>query len=114
MPENLAAQIYNLPPDVTKLPPALEAALRGVQGSILIDCSAAVGAVAPPPPATALEAVNQVAEAMPTWPASGSPTQPDVPLPWNGIFGFGWIPELGIAFGVLAIAIGFVVLRSRA
>ena len=114
MPDNLAAQLSVLPPDVTKLPPDLEAALRGVQGSILIDCSAAVGAVAPPPPATALEAVTQMAEAMPTPPAGSPSTQPDVALPSDGMFGFGWIPELLIAFGVLALTFGFVVLRIRA
>ena len=110
MPENLAAQLYLLPPDVTKLPPDLEEALRGVQGSILIDCSAAEGSVPPPPPATALEAVNQMAEVIPIRPLDSPPTKPKIPLPKAGLFGWGWGPELLVALGVLALAAGLIVL----
>lgn len=38
MPDDVAAQLYSLPGDVTKLPSELERALRGVQGAILVDC----------------------------------------------------------------------------
>ncbi|MHB1101748.1 MAG: DUF1007 family protein [Devosia sp.] len=38
MPDGVAAQLYSLPADVTKLPSELERALRGVQGAILVNC----------------------------------------------------------------------------
>ena len=38
MPDALADALYALPPDVTKLPPELEQAMRGMQGAILINC----------------------------------------------------------------------------
>jgi ABC-type nickel/cobalt efflux system permease component RcnA/ABC-type uncharacterized transport system substrate-binding protein len=73
IPDAIADELYALPPDVTKLPPELEQALRGTQGEILINCpgGSATGktaapetaAVAPAPEATtALDAVNQLAE----------------------------------------------------
>ena len=68
MPPALADALYALPPDVTKLPPELEQALRGMQGAILINCpggsatgkpAAPVTAAAPAAaPTTALDAVN--------------------------------------------------------
>ncbi len=38
LPDALADELYAIPPDVTKLPPELEQALRGYQGEILINC----------------------------------------------------------------------------
>jgi nickel/cobalt transporter (NicO) family protein len=40
MPDDVAAQLYALPADVTTLPATLQSALRGVQGAILINCGA--------------------------------------------------------------------------
>src|SRR3954468_6957744 len=76
LPDALADELYAIPPDVTKLPPELEQALRGYQGEILINCpggsltgkpvapvtAAAPDAQAAPVPANALDAVNQMAE----------------------------------------------------
>ena len=91
MPDDLAAQLFAIPPDVTKLPPDLEAKLRGVQGSILVDCSAAkAGEVATP--ATALDAVNDVAQAKVTLPFGGPPAEPGFILPRTGFLG--WIAKM--------------------
>ena len=38
MPDDVAEQLYALPPEVTELPPELETALRGVQGAIVVTC----------------------------------------------------------------------------
>ncbi|MBN9348044.1 MAG: DUF1007 family protein [Devosia sp.] len=38
MPDGVAAELSALPADITKLPARLQAALRGVQGAILINC----------------------------------------------------------------------------
>jgi len=80
MPDELADALYAIPPDVTKLPPELEQALRGMQGAILINCpggsltgkpvAAVTAPVATPTtaaaaPATALDAANAVADATP-------------------------------------------------
>ncbi len=72
MPDALADALYALPPDVTKLPPELEQAMRGMQGAILINCPGgsatgkpAAAASAPAPaasPANALDAVNAMAD----------------------------------------------------
>jgi len=83
----LADTLYALPADVTKLPPDLEKAVRGLQGAILVDCPGTGGAAAtvtPPPPATALEAVNQVAAIKPA-PFSGPPVETSF-LPNSGPF----------------------------
>ncbi|MEP7240840.1 MAG: DUF1007 family protein [Devosia sp.] len=71
MPPALADALYALPPDVTKLPPELEQALRGMQGAILIACpggslkdkakAAALPAVAAATPTTALDAIGDMA-----------------------------------------------------
>jgi ABC-type uncharacterized transport system substrate-binding protein len=37
----LEAQLYSLPPEITKLPPELAAALRGREGAVLVTCEAA-------------------------------------------------------------------------
>jgi ABC-type nickel/cobalt efflux system permease component RcnA/ABC-type uncharacterized transport system substrate-binding protein len=81
MPDALADELYAIPPDVTKLPPELEQALRGYQGEILINCPggsltgkprapvtavAAEAPVAAAAPANALDAVTQMAEAQPS------------------------------------------------
>jgi nickel/cobalt transporter (NicO) family protein len=69
MPPALADALYALPPDVTKLPPELEQAMRGMQGAILINCpgGSATGKTAAPvaavSPANALDAVNAMADA---------------------------------------------------
>jgi len=81
MPQELADALYALPPDVTKLPPELEQAMRGMQGAILINCpggsltgkpaapvgatEAAPDAAAAPAVSTALDAATQMAEATP-------------------------------------------------
>jgi ABC-type nickel/cobalt efflux system permease component RcnA/ABC-type uncharacterized transport system substrate-binding protein len=80
----LADTLYALPADVTKLPPDLEKAVRGLQGAILVDCPNGGVAAAPEPPATALEAVNQVAAIKPA-PFSGPPVETSF-LPNTGPF----------------------------
>ncbi len=91
MSDDLAARLFAIPADVTKLPPDLEAELRGVQGSIRIDCSAATGIV-DPPPATALDAVNQVADTKVTLPFGGPPAEPGFILPKTGFLG--WVAKM--------------------
>lgn len=39
LPPELEAQLYDLPPELTKLPPELAAALRGREGAVLVTCS---------------------------------------------------------------------------
>lgn len=85
LPPELADALYALPPDVTKLPPELAQAMRGMQGAVLINCpggsatgkqGAEVAAATPQPtvaPSTALEAVNQLAGAAPTGAGSTEP-----------------------------------------
>lgn len=90
---DLRARLYELPPEVTKLPPDLEAALRGVQGAIIVDCSGA------PPPIeaeTALEAATQVAETRPALPFGGPPPEPGFTLPRTGFLG--WVAEVQADF----------------
>jgi nickel/cobalt exporter len=38
LPADLEAELYSLPPEVTKLPPALAAALRGREGAVVVSC----------------------------------------------------------------------------
>ena len=85
MPDDVATELYSLPPDVTRLPPALEAALRGVQGAIIVDCSSASFASAP---ATALEAAEAMAEVRPAMPFGGPPQEPGFTLPNTGFLGW--------------------------
>jgi ABC-type nickel/cobalt efflux system permease component RcnA len=80
------ARLGDLSADVLTLPPDLEAAVRGSQGAIVIDCSAAT-AVAPPA-ATALDAVTQVAEARPATPFGGPPQEPGFKISRTGPLGF--------------------------
>lgn len=85
MPDDVAAQLYALPPDVTELPPELAAALRGVQGAIVVSCPASGAAQRE----SALEAVTQVARAAPTMPFGGPPPEPGFSMPKTGLLG--WI-----------------------
>jgi nickel/cobalt exporter len=78
-------QLYALGPEVLELPPELAAAMRGTQGLIVVTC----GGVAPVA-ATAVEAVEQVAEARPM-PFGGPPPEPGLNLPRTGFFG--WLQE---------------------
>lgn len=89
VPPELQARLFELPPDVTQLPPDLELALRGTQGAIVIDCS---GAAPPPVAATAVEAVTQVAEARPALPFGGPPPEPGFVLPRTGFLG--WVAQV--------------------
>ena len=69
MPDDVAKELYALPMDVTKLPPKLEEALRGVQGGIVIECKGGSSTgdsgplVAETEATTALEAVNELGAA---------------------------------------------------
>lgn len=85
----IQGRLFDLGPDVTRLPPDLESAVRGSQGAIVVDCAAA----APPPEAkTALEAVTQVAEAKPALPFGGPPPEPGFVLPKTGVLG--WVRQM--------------------
>jgi nickel/cobalt transporter (NicO) family protein len=88
-PHELSPEIQQrlgeLSADVLTLPPDLEVAVRGAQGSIVVDCSSVPGA---PPPATALEAVTQVAEAKPQTPFGGPPQEPGFKISRTGPLGF--------------------------
>ncbi|KQU95747.1 DUF1007 family protein [Devosia sp. Root105] len=86
---DLQARLFDLPSDVTKLPPELEAAVRGSQGAIVVDCS---NAAAPAAATTALEAVTQVAEAKPALPFGGPPPEPGFVLPKTGFLG--WVAQM--------------------
>lgn len=88
MDDALAEQLYALPPDVTELPADLAAALRGVQGAIVVECAAATPAAAP---ASAVDAVNQVAQARPATPFGGPPPEPGLGMPNTGLLG--WVAE---------------------
>lgn len=85
MSPDLQARLFELSPDVTELPPDLAAAVRGTQGAIVVDCA---GAAPAEPAATAVEAVNQLAEAKPV-PFGGPPPEPGFVLPRTGFLG--WI-----------------------
>lgn len=94
MPDDIAARLFDLPPDVTQLPPDLEQAVRGVQGAIRLTCEGA--AAAAPPPATALDAVTSVAEAKPSKPFGGPPPEPGFNLPSTGFLG--WVRSMQEGF----------------
>lgn len=92
MSDVLAEQLSALPPDVTTLPPDLAAALRGVQGAIVLDCPAGSAGAVP----TATEAASPAksvpaAVAAPAIPFGGPPPEPGLNLPKTGMFG--WIAE---------------------
>lgn len=85
MSDDLAARLFAIPAEVTHLPADLEAAIRGVQGAIRLNC-AGIGAE-PPKAANALEAVTQVAQAKPSLPFGGPPPEPGFMLPDTGVLG---------------------------
>lgn len=100
MDDAVANELYSLPPDVTELPPDLAAALRGVQGAILVHCPAGATPAQPteqtaaataPEAATALEAVTNVAQSKSAIPFGGPPPEPGLNLPKTGFFG--WVAE---------------------
>lgn len=82
----LQERLGQLTADVLTLPPDLEVAVRGSQGAIIVDCTDA--AAVAPPPATAVEAVTQVAEAKPQTPFGGPPQEPGFKISRTGPFGF--------------------------
>lgn len=89
MSDALQSRLSALGAEVTELPPDLAAAMRGTQGAIIVTCD---GSAAPAPhvdAGSALEAVNQVAEARPILPFGGPPPEPGLNLPRTGFFG--WI-----------------------
>ena len=109
MPQELADALYALPPDVTKLPPELEQAMRGMQGAILINCpggsltgkpatpvgatEAAPDAAAAPAVSTALDAATQMAEATPDA-AATPPAKQALTVPiFTGNIPFGAAPN---------------------
>lgn len=80
MSQTLQDKLYALGPEVLTLPPDLAAAMRGTQGVIDISCAGTAK-----PPATALDAVNQVG-AFKAAPFSGPPSETGLPVPNNGFF----------------------------
>ncbi len=88
IPEDLQARLFELPPDVTRLPADLEAAVRGSQGAIVIDCDG----IAPRSAQTAAEAAGQLAEARPSLPFGGPPPEPGFTLPRTGPLG--WVAQM--------------------
>lgn len=91
MPDDIAARVADLPPDITKLPPDLELAMRGVQGKIRLTCPG-VGTDHEVPAATALDAVTKVAETRPSLPFGGPPPEPGFNLPGTGVLG--WVRDM--------------------
>ncbi|HQZ14131.1 MAG TPA: DUF1007 family protein, partial [Devosia sp.] len=92
MSDKLAEQLYSLPPDMLELPKDLSAALRGVQGAILVKCPPAAGqGAATPAAATATEAAAAVAAAPNAMPFGGPPAEPGFAMPRTGFFG--WVAE---------------------
>lgn len=83
---DVQARLGELSADITTLPPDLEAAVRGSQGAIVIDCTDA--AAVAPPAATAIEAVTRVAETKPQTPFGGPPQEPGFKISRTGPFGF--------------------------
>ncbi|MET3924686.1 DUF1007 family protein [Devosia sp. 2618] len=87
MAPDVEERLYALGPEVLELPPDLAAAMRGTQGLIRVTC----GDVPVVPAATAIEAVNQVAEARPATPFGGPPPERGLNLPRTGFFG--WVQD---------------------
>lgn len=94
MSPEVEERLYALGPEVLELPPDLAAAMRGTQGLIAVTCGGAVAPVVAP--ATALDAVTQVAEARPSLPFGGPPPEPGLNLPRTGFFG--WLQDQQRAF----------------
>jgi ABC-type nickel/cobalt efflux system permease component RcnA/ABC-type uncharacterized transport system substrate-binding protein len=106
MPPELQDELYALPPDVTKLPPELAQAMRGMQGEILINCpgGSATGKPATPltaaapdttaAPTTALDAATQMAEATPDQTGATPPAKQALTVPiFTGNIPFGAAPN---------------------
>jgi len=94
MPDDLAAELYSLPPDLLTLPPKLAAALRGVQGAIEVRCPSTAVATAgaeAPVAQTALDAATEVAEVKPSMPFGGPPPEPGLTMPRTGFLG--WVNQ---------------------
>lgn len=83
MSPEIEEQLFSIGPDVVELPPELAAAVRGTQGKIVVSCAGAA-------PATALDAVNAVAQSRPA-PFGGPPPEPGLNLPRTGFFG--WLQQ---------------------
>lgn len=85
LPQDVLDRLYDLPPDVTQLPPDLKVAVRNSSYKIRVQCGDAPPAVA----ATALDAATQLAAAPATAPATVPFAQPAVekglPIPRQGI-----------------------------
>ena len=105
MTPEVEAQLYALGPEVLELPPDLAAAMRGTQGMIVLQC----GDVPARPAETALEAVEQVAQARPALPFGGPPPEPGLNLPRSGFFG--WMQDQQRDF-YLAMTTALDALRS--
>jgi nickel/cobalt exporter len=88
MSDVLAEQLFQLGPDVTELPPDLAAALRGVQGAIVVSCPPLSGQALAE---TAVQAVTEVAQSRPATPFGGPPAEPGFQMPRTGFLG--WIAE---------------------
>jgi ABC-type nickel/cobalt efflux system permease component RcnA/ABC-type uncharacterized transport system substrate-binding protein len=104
MSDVLQQQLTDLGPDVTKLPPALEQQMRGVQGAIVVNCpgGSATGKPAAPvaaaEPSTALDAVNRLGTTpvpplvtSSNLPLGGPPPEPGLNLPRTGFLG--WVRQ---------------------
>lgn len=106
MPDSVARELYALPPDVTKLPPDLEVAMRGVQGGVGINCpggTAGHGTSVEP----TVESAAQSAEASSSAPAVASAPAAGGLLLWQ-------VWALAGALAALALAIiGVVFWRLR-
>ena len=106
MPDSVARELYALPPDVTKLPPDLEVAMRGVQGGVRINCpggTAGHGTSVEP----RVESAAQSAEASSSAPAVASTPAAGGRLLWQ-------VWALAGALAALALAIiGVVFWRLR-
>lgn len=85
MSREVEERLYALGPEVLELPPDLAAAMRGTQGLVVINCGAAAI------PATAAEAVADVARARPAAPFGGPPPEVGLNLPRSGFFG--WLQQ---------------------
>lgn len=84
MSDTLYAQLYSLPPDVTKLPPELAVAARDAQGAIVVTCAGGT-----PKPAIVRETATAMERGAPF---GGPPAEPGLILPRVGLLG--WIAEV--------------------
>lgn len=82
MAPEVEERLYSLGPEVLELPPDLAAAMRGTQGLVVVSCGAAAV------PATAAEAVGNMAAARPSAPFGGAPPEVGLTMPRSGFFGW--------------------------